>query len=305
MDPEISRQTEGRFLSRDHLSLFYREFGRRDAVGTSVLCLPGLTRNSKDFVALASRLALHHRVLCPDLRGRGRSQRDPNQDNYHPHAYLEDIWELLATTDTPQVVVIGTSLGGLLAMMMAAVRPERVAGVVLNDVGPEISPEGLTRITEYIGRLPQVHDWTQAVAQCKQVYGLALPDLTEEQWEQFTRRQYAEDASGMIRLEYDPRLGDALRSAGGELPNAWSLFHALSHVPTLAFRGAISDILSARVFDKMAKVKPDLKRVVVPDRGHVPLLDEPECREALEDFFAAYRIGQVWRGGQIPQVDAD
>ena len=273
------------YQSRDQRRLFYREFGNPGAMRATALCLPGFTRNSKDFVELAVHLSAHRRVLCPDLRGRGQSDYDLDVERYHPHVYLEDIWELLAVTDTQRVIVIGTSLGGLLAMMMAAARPQAVAGVVLNDVGPEIAPEGLARISAYIGRLPDVRTWPEALAQSKAVYELALPNLTDADWEHFTRCQYAEDADGVVRRQYDPKLGDALRRIGGVSVDVWELFGALTAVPTLAFRGGISDILSPSVFEKMAHVKTDLVRVVVPNRGHVPLLNEPECRAALERFF--------------------
>jgi pimeloyl-ACP methyl ester carboxylesterase len=274
------------YQSRDQRRLFYREFGHPGAKGTTVLCLPGFTRNSKDFVELAVHLSAQRRMLCPDLRGRGESDYDPDVERYHPQAYLEDIWELLAVTNTQRVVVIGTSLGGLLAMMMAASSPQAVAGVVLNDVGPETAPEGLERISAYIGRLPDVRTWPEAIAQSKAVYELALPDLTEAEWERFTKCQYTEDADGVVQRQYDPKLGDALRRSGGVAVDAWELFGALKAVPTLAFRGGISDILSPSVFAKMAQVKTDLMRVVVPNRGHVPLLNEPECRAALDRFFA-------------------
>lgn len=279
-------ERQGTYQSRDQRRLFYREFGNPAAKQLPALCLPGFTRNSKDFLELAAHLSAHRRVLCPDLRGRGQSDYDPDLERYHPQVYLEDIWELLAVTDTQRVVVIGTSLGGLLAMMMAAARPQAVTGVVLNDVGPEIAPEGLARIAAYIGRLPEVRTWPEALAQSKAVYELALPNLTDAEWERFTECQYAEDAHGIVRREYDPKLGDALRRLGGVSGNAWEFFGALKGVPTLAFRGLISDILSPSVFDKMAQVKTDLMRVVVPSRGHVPLLNEPECRAALDRFFA-------------------
>lgn len=279
------KERQGTYQSRDQRRLFYREFGTPGSTRLPVLCLPGFTRNSKDFAELASDLSEHRQVLCPDLRGRGQSDHEPDIERYQPQVYLEDTWELLAVKSVQRVVVIGTSLGGLLAMMMAATRPAAVAGVVLNDVGPEIAPQGLERISDYIGRLPEVHSWPEALAQSKAVYGLALPNLTDVEWEQFTRRQYADDGQGGVQREYDSKLGDALRRTGRISGTAWELFAALKNIPTLAFRGAISDILSPSVYDKMAEVKPDLVRVVVPYRGHVPLLNEPECRGALEEFL--------------------
>jgi len=287
MTPNTVSERQGTYQSRDQRRLFYREFGDPAAKQLPVLCLPGFTRNSKDFVELGMHLGTYRRVLCPDLRGRGQSDYDPDVERYHPQVYLEDIWELLVVTDVQRVIVIGTSLGGLLAMMMAATRPQAVAGVVLNDVGPEITSHGLARISDYIGRLPEVRTWAEALAQSKAVYELALPNLTDGEWEEFTRRQYAEDAHGGLRREYDAKLGDALRQASKVSGSAWELFEALKEVPTLAFRGAISDILSPAVFDRMAGIKTDLVRVVVPNRGHVPLLNEPECRAALDTFLGS------------------
>ena len=273
------------FTCRDGLRLFCRDFGPLDSPAAPVLCLPGLTRNSKDFVEVAERYGTNRRFLCPDLRGRGRSDRDPDYTRYQPLTYTQDMWELLASAGVARVVVIGTSLGGLMAMIMAHARPEAVAGVVLNDVGPEVVPEGLARVSGYVGWLPEVEDWAGALAQSKEVYEIALPNLSDEEWLRFTERQYREDENGVPRLEYDPKIGEALRDVGGIPVDPWELFKAMRSLPVVALRGAISDILSAETFDAMAAVKPDLVRVTIPDRGHVPLLDEPECIAALDDFL--------------------
>lgn len=277
---------EAYFTCRDHLSLFYREFGDPRSDATAMLCLPGLTRNSKDFIDLAQRVAGQRRVICPDLRGRGRSEPDPDYRRYHPATYVADVWELLERLGLYSVIVIGTSLGGLMAMMMAAARPQAVAGVVLNDIGPEVAPAGLARISAYVGNLPQPRDWWEAVAQAREVYELALPDLSDRQWLTFTRRQYSEDKQGTIRLDYDPRIGDALREVGGTPGEPWTLFRALAEVPALALRGELSDILSEETFARMAREKPDLAGISIPNRGHVPLLNEPRCIAAIDTFLA-------------------
>ena len=290
-DPKVSAiagenvlYREGEYQSRDGLALFYRDFGRANPSHSTLLCLPGLTRNSKDFIALAERYGNRRRVLCPDLRGRGRSDYDPKLENYHPNTYVEDMWDLLELTNTSQVVVIGTSLGGLMAMLMAATRPQAVRGVVLNDVGPEVISTGLERICGYVGNLPPVYRWYEALNQSKMVYEMALPHLSEREWLEFTKRQYREE-EGRIILEYDPAIGEALRKVGGIPLDPWTLFRALTDIPTLATRGELSDILSQATLDQMQEVKPDLIRVLVRHRGHVPLLNEPECIAALDAFL--------------------
>lgn len=272
---------------RDGLSLFCRYFHHPSSEKTPVLCLPGLTRNSKDFVDLARRHGDTRSFICPDLRGRGMSDRDTEWARYHPGTYVEDMWELLDFLEIGRVTIIGTSLGGLMAMIMANVRPEAVAGIILNDVGPEVNPKGISRVMEYVGLLPGVADWDEAVAQVREVYGAALPGLDEKAWMAYTKCQYREDGNGVPRIEYDPNIGDALRHMGGVPADLWILFRNLKEgLPVLALRGALSDILSREAFDKMAAARPDLARVTVSNRGHVPILDEPECASAIDDFLA-------------------
>jgi len=275
------------FESPDGLRLYYREYPAEADGRLPVLCLPGLTRNSCDFQALALRLQCNgRRVLSPDLRGRGRSQYDPTWSNYHPGTYLGDIEALQAAAGAERVVVVGTSLGGILAMLIAATRPNAIAGAVLNDVGPEIAPEGLQRISQYVGRTAPVASWEEAAAQMRATYELAMPGLTDEQWLDYARRSYV-DVDGVPRLAMDPMIGEAVRSApAGAAPDLWPVFGALAPLPVLALRGATSDILSEATFERMGREKPDLRRVTVPNRGHVPLLDEPECVVAIDEFLA-------------------
>jgi pimeloyl-ACP methyl ester carboxylesterase len=278
---------EDRFYSSaDGLTLYYREY-TADSERLPVLCLPGLTRNSRDFESLAPRLRrLGRRVLAPDLRGRGRSQRDPNWSNYHPVTYLADIAALQAAAGADRVVVVGTSLGGILAMLIAATRPAAIAGAVLNDVGPEIAPEGLQRISQRVGRPAPVGSWEEAAAQARATYGLAMPDLTDDDWHVYARRSYV-DVDGIPQLAMDPMIGEAVRAAPtGSAPDLWAVFAALRPVPVLALRGVLSDVLSVETFERMGREKPDLRRLSVERRGHPPLLDEPEVVAALEEFLA-------------------
>jgi pimeloyl-ACP methyl ester carboxylesterase len=271
--------------SHDGLRLYARIYEGPARAAPTVLCLHGLTRTGRDFEDLAPHLQHHHRVVVPDLRGRGFSARDPNPQNYQPGIYVRDILALLATVDAPRVRIIGTSLGGMLAMMLGFSQPARIAGIVLNDVGPEIDPVGIERIKQYAGRLPPVRTWAEAAAQTRAVHGDAWPGLAPARWATLARRGYREDAAGTVELDADPNIGEALRAAPAATLDLWPLWSALRSVPTLAIRGARSDILSAATFARMKRENPDLQQLEVANRGHVPLLDEPECITALDDFL--------------------
>ncbi len=274
------------FTSGDGLRLYYRDYPAAEPGRLPVLCLPGLTRNCRDFEISALRIQRTRRVLSPDLRGRGRSQHDPNFLNYHPGTYVGDLALLLKDAGVERAILLGTSLGGILSMLIAAGMPQVPAGVILNDVGPEVAPEGLQRIAQYVGRHAPVRDWAEAAAQARATYGLALPDLTDDDWLAMARRGYVE-VDGVPRLDMDPRIGDAVRAApAGAAPDLWPLYAALKPVPTLAIRGELSDVLSVATFDRMQLEKPDLRRLTVPRRGHPPLLDEPECVSTIDEFLA-------------------
>jgi pimeloyl-ACP methyl ester carboxylesterase len=274
------------FTSADGLRLHYRDYPAAEPGRVPVLCVPGLTRNCRDFESVAPRIQRTRRVLCADLRGRGLSQHDPNWQNYHPGTYVADIARLLADAGVPRVIILGTSLGGILAMLVAATTPQALAGVILNDVGPEVAAEGLKRISTYVGKSPQVSNWAEAAAQAKATYGLAWPGATDADWMRLARRSYTE-VDGVPRLAMDPMIGEAVRAApSGAAPDLWPVFGALRPIPTLALRGAISDVLSQQTFDRMATEKPDLVRVTVAGRGHPPMLDEPDSVAAIDAFLA-------------------
>lgn len=277
---------ESYWQSHDGLRLYSRVYEGPDAGAPTVLCLHGLTRNSRDFEDLAPHLARRYRVIAPDLRGRGFSARDPELQNYQPAIYVKDILALLDTLGVPRIAVIGTSLGGMLAMMLGYGQPARIAGMVLNDVGPEIDPEGIERIKQYAGRLPAARTWRIAVAQTVAVYGDAWPGLSPQRWEALARRGYREDAAGVVELDADPNIGAALRAAPAAALDLWPLWKALRGIPTLAIRGARSDILSAATFARMKQESPTLQQLEVADRGHVPLLDEAECVTAVDGFLS-------------------
>lgn len=278
---------ERRFTAADGLSLYFRDYGDPTSARTPVLCLAGLIRNSKDFHDLASRLAVDRRVICLDYRGRGNSDRDPEWHNYRADVYVGDITELLTAANLHPVIVIGTSLGGLLAMALAVTRPTALAGVVLNDVGPDINGSGLARIIAYVTAHTPQPDWPSAAQALKQNYK-NLSITTEEGWMKLARQTYREDADGALRYDVDPGVGRALAAASRSTPDLWPLFRALRRVPTLALRGDLSDVLSPQTFDRMAEEKDDLVRVTVAGVGHVPFLGEPECVSAIDEFLSAF-----------------
>jgi pimeloyl-ACP methyl ester carboxylesterase len=278
--------TESFGTTHDGLRLYTRVYENQGRGAATVLCLHGLTRNSRDFEDLAPHLQHHYRVIVPDLRGRGSSARDPNPQNYQPAIYVQDIVALLDTLSAAQVTVIGTSLGGLLAMMLGVGHRSRIAGIVLNDIGPEADPVGIERIKGYAGRLPPPKDWSDAIAQTKTMFGDAWPNLTAERWSTIARRGFREDASGALHVDADPMIGEMLRAAPAATATLWPFWQGLRGIPMLAIRGARSDILSAPTFARMKAENPDLEQLEVAQRGHVPLLDEPECIAAIDAFLA-------------------
>ncbi len=272
------------FKAEDGRRLYYRDYRGAPVSATPVLCLPGLTRNSRDFADLAARLAPHRRILCPDLRGRGKSEYDPDLSKYHAQIYAQDVVALLAAAGVPRVIVVGTSLGGILAMILAVMRPAVLKGVILNDIGAEIEQRGIRHISSYVGKAPLFADWDQATRALRAVAGPAYPGLDDEAWAKMARCLYREDEDG-IRLDYDPAIAKAFE-ADGEKGNLWPYFEALGAIPTLLIRGQLSNLLSAATAAKMQALKPDLEVVTVPGRGHVPLLNEPECTDAIDRFLA-------------------
>jgi pimeloyl-ACP methyl ester carboxylesterase len=296
--------TEHRYASTDGLSLYYRSYGSGQDV---VVCLPGLTRNCKDFEDLANHLSGHPsgrwRVITPDLRGRGRSDYDPKPVNYNAVTYAADTWRLLDELGIRQAAMIGTSLGGLVSIIMARQQPDRLQGVVINDMGPDVPPAAVSRILEYVGRLPAAKSWAEAAREAQRNYGPAFPELPYEFWELHIRNYWKEDGQGLIVPDMDPAIGDALRKAHGAMKvlhwlrrfnllkqvhgipiDPWELFDALT-MPALLLHGELSDVLTMETAARMQRVKPDLQVVHVPNRGHAPLLDEPESRGAIDRFL--------------------
>jgi len=277
------------YVSSDGLALSYRDYpGPPSPALPPALCLPGLTRNARDFEALATELARSRRVLSPDLRGRGQSAYDPNAANYHPGTYLRDVVELLAHAGVPRVLAIGTSLGGLLTILLAGAKPGLLSGAVLNDIGPVIDEAGLARIRGYVGKSGAFASWREAAEACRAANGAAFPDYGDADWLAFARRACAEIAGGGVRFDYDPRIAEPFAGSGAAPAAAdpWLLWAPLASVPTLVIRGATSDSLSEATLAEMRRRKPDTLAAIVPNRGHAPALDEPEALAAIRAFAA-------------------
>ena len=285
MDRETVDYRERRYTSQDGLSLYYRDYGDPLSPATAVLCLGGLTRNCKDFDGLAAHLAGTRRVICPDYRGRGRSDRDPDWRNYLPGTYVNDAMHLLAATNIHRVVVVGTSLGGLVAMALAVAVPSALAGAVLNDIGPEINGGGLDAIIGYIAKDRPQTDWAGAERTLREM----LPNLRfqdDGSWAKLVRNTFRAGDDGRLHFDWDPAIVKPLIAGRAKLPDMWPLFRALADIPVLALRGEHSDLLTPECFAAMAVAMPAIECVEIPGAGHAPTLDEPESRAALDGFLA-------------------
>lgn len=286
----MSAFTQHYFTAPDGIRTAYRRYQAPGLAGKlPVICLHGLTRNSKDFEEVAPRVAATGRtVIAVDVRGRGLSGRGSPPESYNPQVYVSDLFGLLAQEGMERVISIGTSMGGIMTMMAAAVRPDLLAGAVLNDIGPELDPAGLNRIAGYVGRAKgPMASWQEAAAAIRAVNGEAFPDEPGDAfWLAFARRTCRELPDGRVELDYDPEIAAPFREPDGAAPpDMWPLFEALSPVPVLGIRGAISDLLSPEVFARMADRHPQFTGVEVPRVGHAPLLTEPSARNAIDAFL--------------------
>ncbi len=269
------------------LALYAKAYGPEDARLT-VLCLHGLTRNHQDFGPMIAALPGRFRYVAVDVRGRGRSAYDPQPKNYAPPVYARDMLALLDHLGIRRAALVGTSMGGLISLLMIRKAPGRVAGIVLNDVGPVVEQAGLDRIASYAGRMPPVTDWASAAAAVRTLQGGVFPDMPEDRWMEFARRTYRDTPEGAVVPDYDPNIAASLgKVKPGALTNfvLWRIFGAAKRAPLLVLRGETSDILGAATAQKMIRRHPDARLVTVPRVGHAPLLDEPAAVSALTDFL--------------------
>jgi pimeloyl-ACP methyl ester carboxylesterase len=278
------------WTSHDGLKLYARDYpGADGAAKLPAVCIHGLTRNSKDFEEVAPYLAATgRRVLALDVRGRGRSAWDPQPMQYVPATYARDVLGLFGQAGISRAVFVGTSMGGLITMALAAIKPAAIAGAVINDVGPQVSPVGLGRIAAYTGKAAPVHSWDDAVAYVKTTNGPVFPGYGDPEWTAFARRVFRENEAGVPVLDYDPDISVPIRAAGPKAltPNLWPFFKKLAKTPLLLVRGATSDLLDAEIARKMRKAAPKMGYVEVPGIGHAPMLTEPEAKGAILSFLA-------------------
>lgn len=276
--------------SPDGLRLYARDYeGASGDARLPVICIHGLTRNSADFGALAPEIAATgRRVLAVDVRGRGRSQYAGDPMTYRPDVYAKDILALLEQTGIAKAVFVGTSMGGLITMTLAGAHAKKIAGAVINDVGPEVAPEGLARIAAYAGQPVAVKSWADAAAYVKRNNEVAFPHYEDADWDAFARRAFRKDAAGKPVLDYDPDISAPMKAGGGKalVPNLWPYFRRLTKGrPTLLIRGGASDLLSRGIADKMLKAAPEMAFAEVPNIGHAPMLDEPAAKSAIMGFL--------------------
>ena len=274
------------WTSGDGLKLHFRDYpGRADR--PPVLCLPGLTRNARDFADVAQRLAGEWRVLCPDLRGRGDSAYAKDSASYNPEQYAGDLDLLLADQAIDRFVAIGTSLGGILTMLLAARAPERIAGALLNDVGPELAPAGLARIRDYVGQARSYPTWMHAARAVEETQAQAFPDYAPSDWLAMAKRVMVLGGNGRIVFDYDMKIADAFAAPNSGLAaDLWPALLALSGAPLTLLRGELSDVLTAEAHHHLAQRLPGAEAVTVSRVGHAPMLNEPEAAAALERLLA-------------------
>lgn len=279
---------EDRFIrNADGLNLFARDYAPQGAPrGLPVLCLHGLTRNSADFEGIAPNIAqMGRRVIVPDVRGRGRSDYDPQSSRYQPVIYAQDTLAIMESLNIECAVFLGTSMGGIMTMLLAALAPSCVAAAILNDIGPVLDPRGLARIGGYVGKGGDVSSFEELAANLRATQGAAFPDFGDAQWLGFARRVGKIQPDGRIGFAYDPAIADTFAKPSAAPPDLSAYFAALAAKPVLVLRGALSDLLSTDGVETMRQIKPDLVSVEVPRVGHAPTLEEPAAKTAIADFL--------------------
>ncbi|HEY6656645.1 MAG TPA: alpha/beta hydrolase [Methyloceanibacter sp.] len=279
------------YASFDDLRLHVRHYPVMDAKARPVVCLPGLTRNARDFHYLASYLSHHPQrpraVYCVDYRGRGGSQHDRDWHNYTPFIELIDVLDFMTLQDLHEAAIVGTSRGGIIAMMMAALRPTAMAVVVLNDIGPVMETTGLARIMGYVGRTKVPRSWEDAAHLLREMNERNFPAIESWQWEEIARAVFNEK-NGRPAQSYDRKLARSFSTLDLRNPrDLWPQFIALGSFPTLVIRGSHSDLLTAETVDQMVERHPNLRTLTVQGQGHAPVLNEPETVETIGTFLAS------------------
>ena len=279
--PQTQGWEDKYWTSRDGLRLHYRDYAG-PADRPPLLMLHGLTRNARDFESIAARYAGEWRVIVPDFRGRGLSQWDPKSSNYMPATYAGDVMQLLGELGIERAVFLGTSLGGLVTMVIATVAPQLIAGTMLNDVGPELDLSGIDRIKSYVGKPVLFRDWEEVADRLQERSGDVHPAYDRADWLTFAKRICRQGEQG-VEFNYDMAIAEPFNSTNqGETPDIWPYYRALGGNPVLVLRGALSDLLADSALERMQSEIPDVEIVTVPNVGHAPDLDEPEASAAID-----------------------
>jgi pimeloyl-ACP methyl ester carboxylesterase len=286
------RNNPAAFLGKDWLSADGLRLGFRDYPGGApgrpvLLCLHGLTRNARDFEPLAGRFAGEWRMIVPDMRGRGRSGYARDAASYRIGSYVDDVVRLLGHLDCGPVVAVGTSMGGMIAMLMAQAHAWPLAGAVLNDIGPDLEPAGIERIRDYVGQGGSFETWMHAARHLREQALETHPDFAIADWLAFARRMMVVAGNGRIVFDYDMKIAEEFNApSGGEPLDLWDALRALAGIPAVVLRGELSDLLSPATVAKMQAELPGLGAVTVPRVGHPPTLAEPRAQQAIAELLA-------------------
>lgn len=283
--------SDGYWWSSDGLRLHYRDYAG-EASRAPIICIPGLTRNARDFEGVAARLAGERRVICVELRGRGESAHAKDPMSYVPLIYMQDMEALIAELKLERFVLFGTSLGGLITMLLAAAGKERIAGALLNDIGPEMELRGLERIRAYVGKSQNWPTWLHAARFLAEAQGDRYPDWKLDRWLVYAKRLCRLSSSGRIVLDYDMRIAEPFKLPQGEAGfDLWPAFRSLAGIPSLIVRGGVSDLLSEAAVERMKAEMPEMESVTVPNVGHAPTLEEPEAEAAIDRLLERVEAG--------------
>lgn len=294
LHPVVAHQKRTIRSETADITLSYTIYGHTGS-GIPIICLAGLTRDSRDFHDLAMYLCVDHPIYCLDCRGRGASSHDPAPENYTPLIEAMDVVQLVKHLELTQVIIIGTSRGGILGMLFNILMPDTLQALILNDIGAEINPKGLVRIMSYLGNGPAYFkDWATATVYLKETQSTQYPKLSEKEWDQYARRTFIEDSTGRITTSYDNNLKlNFVEKSTAEIPDLWPQFLALGHIPVLLIHGELSDILSSETVNRMSLSKPDIDILKIRDVGHVPFLTEKPCMERISRFLRGIRIKTI------------
>ncbi|MBP6581778.1 MAG: alpha/beta hydrolase [Sphingorhabdus sp.] len=281
----MAEYIDGYWWSGDGIRLHYRDYPGPKSKAP-VICLPGLTRNARDFEPVAQMLGGKRRMLALEFRGRGESGYAKDPMSYVPLSYVQDVDVLLRELDLKNFILLGTSLGGIVSMLLAGAWKERLSGLILNDIGPEIGQSGAERIRSYIGQGRSFETWMHAARAMAEAQGDIYPAYGLEEWLRFAKRACKLGANGRITFDYDMKIAEPFRLPGGEAGvDLWPAFAALADVPLLVMRGEKSDILEKTVGAKMIKKSEKAALATVKGVGHAPSLDEPDAQEAILQFL--------------------